>query len=296
MKRSKPSRLAVARTSLLASVLPLLLASCGTPHEESDVAASWERPEDLQMLRIRVPLGSLTVHAGEPSKIRIAGRARKTAQNEAELSVLKSVAFEPSFVATAEAGVYELSFPPLPDGVDPAEGAMILRAELYLAPDVGLDVETARGFLSVRNRQADVRLRSGSGDVELEDVRGVIDVFTGRGGGILHRVAGTVALETGEGAILAYVDELGPGGLRLKTGGPSIVAHLPGDSAFDLEAHVLRSHEGKVGVRNSFGVEVSEDRSGHRAEGKVGGGGAPVALQVGTGWISVPIREPETSR
>jgi hypothetical protein len=295
MTRSLPYR--PARGNLLGLALALaLLAGCGKPHEESDVEATWEQPGDLELLRVRIPLGSLTVHAGEPGELRIAGRARKTARDESELSKLQEVAFAPSFVATADAGVWELSFPGLPEGVDPGEGAMILRAELYLAPGIGIDVETARGFLSVRNRQADVRLRSGSGDVELEDVRGNIDVFTGSGGGILHRVAGTVALETGEGAILAYVEELCPGGLRLKTGGPSIVAHLPSDAAFDLEAQVLRSHEGKIGVRNSFGVEVIEDRAGHRAVGRVGEGGVPVALQVGTGWISVPKRDPETSR
>ncbi|MGA0058075.1 MAG: hypothetical protein ACO3RU_00660 [Planctomycetota bacterium] len=295
MTRSKTSRSVRARLRNLALALPWL-AGCGTPHEEVDVQATLEQPADMARLRVRIPLGSLTVHAGDPGKIRLAGRARKTARNEAELSKLKAVAFEPSFSSTADAGVYEMSFPGLPEGVDAGDGAMMLRAELYLAPDVGIDVETARGFLSVRSRQADVRLRSGSGDVELEDVRGTIDVFTGSGGGILHRVAGDVALETGEGAILAYVDELGSGGLRLKTGGPSIVAHLPPDAVFDLEAQVLRSHEGKIGVRNSFGVDVVEDRAGHRAEGRVGAGGVPVSLQVGTGWISVPIREPETSR
>ncbi|MDA0372601.1 MAG: hypothetical protein O2865_02335 [Planctomycetota bacterium] len=288
----RPARV---RAKILAGIC-LAAAGCGTPHEESDVRASWEQPADLAVLRVRIPLGSLTVHATEPGSISLSGRARKTARDDAELSRLKDVAFEPSFAATSDSGVYELSFPALPDGVDPGEGAMILRAELYLAPEIAIDVETGRGFLSVRDRQADVRLRSGSGDVELEGVRGTIDVFTGSGGGILHRVAGTVSLETGEGAVLAYIDELGAGGLRLKTGGPSIVAHLPADSAFDLEASVLRSHEGKVGVRNSFGVDVVEERSGHRAVGRVGAGGPTVALEVGTGWISVPVRDSETSK
>ena len=105
---------------------------------------------------------------------------------------------------------------------------MILRAELYLPREIAVDLETGRGFLSVVGRDADVRLHTGSGDVHLEDVEGEIDVFSGLGGGILHRIRGSVTMETGGGAVLAFIERIGERGIRIKTREPSITVHLCG--------------------------------------------------------------------
>ena len=74
----RPARV---RAKILAGIC-LAAAGCGTPHEESDVRASWEQPADLAVLRVRIPLGSLTVHATEPGSISLSGRARKTARDD----------------------------------------------------------------------------------------------------------------------------------------------------------------------------------------------------------------------
>lgn len=285
-----------ARTAALACA-GLLAAACGSHHEEADVRDERAVPPDLRRLEVRLPLGSITVHAGEGGSMLLVGRSRKTAPTAAGLERLRDVDFTPRFGPGDRPGTYRLEMPGLPPDVDPRTGAaLILRAELYLPRDVAVDVETDRGFLSVVGRDAAVRLHTGSGDVQIDDVDGAIEVFTGLGDGILHAVRGSVNVESGGGAILAYVEGLGPDGVRLKTREPSITLHLPAGAGFELDARVLRSNGDKVGVRNSFGVPVIADGAGHAARGTVGAGGPPVVVETGAGWISIPTLDRDRPR
>jgi hypothetical protein len=274
--------------SLLVPLLLTALTGCGAHHLEEDVGFEQALPEGLVTLEVRVPLGSVSVHAGETGRLRLVGRSRRAAPNSEQLERLAAVDFRPSLAATDRPGVFRLSVPDLPEGVDPAEAAMILRAELYLPRGIGVDLEVDRGHVSAIGRDAPVRLHTGSGDVQLEDVEGRVEVFTGLGKVILHAVRGAVDCESGGGAILAYVERIGPGASRLKTAGPSITLHLPAAADFELEARVVHSNEGKVGVRNSFGVPVVAEGAGHVARGTVGAGGPKVVVEAAGGWISVP--------
>lgn len=291
--RSEPMRRPRAMSILAALAF---LGACGGPFEEADLADDRELPADVRRLEVRIPLGSITVHAGPAGRLRLAGRSRKTAGSEADLEKLRAVEFVPRLEAADEPGTWVYSFPDLPPGLDEREAAMMLRAELYLPRDLDVDVETRRGHLSVIGRDADVRLRTGSGSIQVEELEGSLEAFTGLGSGILHGIRGSVAMESGGGALLVYIERIGPGGVRLRTREPSITVYLPADASFDLDARVLRSNEGKIGVRDSFGVPVRAEGDGHVARGAVGGGGPPVVLESGSGWVSVPVLEPRETR
>ena len=119
---------------------------------------------------------------------------------------------------------------------------------------------------------------------------------TGNGEVVIHDHHGSLEASTGYETIVAYVEEFGEAGVRLRTEGPSMIVHLPPEQGFDLDARVDRSTVGKVGVRQSFDLPVEEVGRGHRARGSVRGGGPPVRLEVGRGYLSVVDRRPNEDR
>jgi len=280
------------RAALLLSILPAVLSACGARYEEFEVEDRLDLPGDLRTLRVRFEFGSLTVREHGEERLLLSGRGRKSAADDAQLAKLAAIDFRPAFRPSGEPGVYEYAWPELPSGVDRDQARMIVRAELWLPRRVAIDVETLRGNLGVVGRDGAVRLHTGAGGLHVEDARGGVRGFTGLGPAILHHVEGDVDVESGGGAMLCYVDRLGAGGLRLRTEEPSVTCRLPGGASFALDARVERSHDGKIGVRNAFGVPVEAEPPGHTAQGTVGPeGGPPVRIVVGTGWISIVPQE-----
>jgi hypothetical protein len=237
-----------------------------------------------------VPLGSVTVEPGEPGRLRFDGRCRLAADTAEGLARLGEVGAHPVFGPTGEPGVYRFASPELPPEFDTRSHVVVLKGNLQLPPDVALDVETGRGHLAAIDWRAPVRLHTGSGDLQVKGARADVVAFTGLGNCVVTDHRGGLEVEAGEGAILAFVDELGPG-VRLATTTPSITVHLPADASFALDARVRRASDPrKASIRNSFDVPVEPAGEGHRCCGAVGSGGPPVVLQVGRGYVSVPKR------
>ena len=273
---------------LLLSVLPSILVACGARYEEFELEEALDLPADLATLRVHFDLGSLTVRAHADERLVLDGRGRKNAVDDARLARLADLDPRPSLRPTDEAGVYDYAWPELPADLDPEQAALIIRAELWLPRRVAIDVETRRGNLGVVGRDGAVRLHTGQGGLHVEDARGGVAGFTGLGQVVLHHVEGDIDVESGGGTMLCYIDRLGPGGARLKTEEPSVVCRLPVGASFRLDAKVERSHGGKVGVRNAYGIPVVSEPPGHTARGIVGDAGAPpVDIRVATGWISI---------
>lgn len=309
-------RTSTARARAAAAATLAVLAACADHVDEAALEDDRPVPPDARVLRVRFPLGSVTVHPSTDGRLHFSGRSRKSATSAEGLERLREVDFVPTLAAVPdEPGVYLYSLPGVPEGA-PRGSVLMLRAQLQLPRGLAVDVETRRGNLGVVGRDADVRLKTGSGALQLEDIDGDVDVTTGLGGAILHRIRGSVTVESGGGALLAFIDEIGANGIRMRTADPSIALRLPADAGFDLDARVLRTNAGKVGVRNAFGVPVIEAPSteivagsafgtvleaagleahtGHAAVGEVAGGGPPVVLQTERGWISVTtLAEPE---
>lgn len=287
----RPCARRVPLHSLLGALL-LGLAACGDGSlghaEDRPVQREIALPSDLRLLKVRIPLGSVTVEAGDAQVLALDGVVRKAADDAAGFARLAELAWEPELRATEVAGEFEYRMPGVPDDLAPRAHAVILRASLRLPATIAVDIETGRGHLAVVGRRAAVRLWTASGDVQVRDVVGDAKTFTGLGHCAIIDHRGGLDVESGSGTILAYVDEIGAAGVRLSTLDPSITLHLP-DAGFELDAQVERC-ERDHDLINSFGVPVVAAGSGLRAVGTVRGGGPRVELRVQRGHISIPQR------
>src|SRR5690606_13620378 len=220
-RRSRMYVAATLRATLAASAVLAALGGRSRAFEE-DVRDARELPPDLRVLRVHIPLGTLSVESGEPGRLTFEGRSRRVAATQADLERLREVDFRPVLSPTDEPGVYEYAAPDPPETLDEAgQAAMVLKGVLRLPPDVAVDVRTFRGPLSVVDRRADVRLWTASGDLRVDGVTGDVAATTHRGNVILRGIRGSVAVETDDGAILAFIDEIGPGGLQLDSEQPA---------------------------------------------------------------------------
>ena len=120
-------------------------------------------------------------------------------------------------------------------------------------------------MLHLKNVRGPGTLRTGNGDVIVDDHRGGLDV------------------ETNSGKLFAWVAGLDPSGVRLISSDGPIQARLPEDASFQLDAEVAM---GKAA--NEYGVPVLRKGDfGATMKGRVGEGGALVVLRTGQGHISL---------
>jgi DUF4097 and DUF4098 domain-containing protein YvlB len=159
---------------------------------------------------------------------------------------------------------------------------MIMRVLIQVPPEINVDIKTARGPVSVVERQANVKVHTGSGDLNLRHIEGDIEAFTGLGDCLVDAHRGGLDLEIMEGTVIATLDGIGAKGLRLraKTGG--IQCKVPFDASFELE---LRAEIGKGKTAYDLPVEALE--RGVLIRGTVRGGGPRVNLWSGRGNVSV---------
>lgn len=274
----------------------LLLGACGADTLEQEYKRKLVLPSDLRTLQVRVPLGEVQVDTHEGGRfLAIEGHLRRTAADPDDLDRLAAVPFEPELTPTEVPGIYAFVVPGLPAGVDPIRSALIFRCSLSLPAEIAIDVETGAGDLGVENRRAAVRLSTGLGEVAARAVEGFADLATGNGKITVLDHRGGLRAQSGDPerpkltgeTIWAKVLELGPEGIDLRSNGTSLDLFLPAAARFTLDAEVELSQRGKSGIRNGFGVPVTPVGGGDRAVGSVGGGGPPVVLRLGKGWVTV---------
>ncbi|MHC5064519.1 MAG: DUF4097 family beta strand repeat-containing protein [Planctomycetota bacterium] len=176
--------------------------------------------------------------------------------------------------------------PGLPVGLDPKRSAMVMRFVMEVPADLELDVKTTRGHCAVDGRQADVRVHTGSGEIKFSNIAGAGRAFTGDGGCIVNGHRGDLNLETKNGTVLAYLDELGPNGVEVLVEVGAIRFWMPPGAEFDLEM-VAEFGEGK----NSYGLPIEEKGRGMKSQGKVAGGGPSVRLWCARGDLSVSPKQ-----
>jgi DUF4097 and DUF4098 domain-containing protein YvlB len=165
-----------------------------------------------------------------------------------------------------------------------------------------LDAKTGSGNIRLDGIDGDVNLSTGSGGIEAENITGGVQARTGSGnirvrlggagniqastgsGGItLEGVNGSIEASTGSGNITA--DGTQKGDWRLSTGSGGVHLHVPGNSAFDLDAH---TSSGRVYVQHPVTMEgnIGSD-NGKTVAGKVNGGGPLLRVRSGSGNITI---------
>ena len=103
---------------------------------------------------------------------------------------------------------------------------------------------------------------------------------TGSGGLDLHNVRGSLEARAGSGGI--HADGEPTGEWVLNTGSGGVELRFPHNASFDLNAHT-----GSGSINVSQPVTVQGAMGKKEIHGKVGGGGVPVNVQTGSGSISI---------
>jgi hypothetical protein len=152
---------------------------------------------------------------------------------------------------------------------------VVVRAELWLPPTVGVEAYTGHGKLGVALREAPVRLETRHGDLLLKQCRGPA-VLRGREGRVqvdMHR--GNLDAEGSRFMMQIYMAELGPEHLLVVNRHGPVQVWLPPEAEFDLD---LRAQDGRAS--NRFGIKPKALGSrGVQMEGRVGNGGPRVYLE-----------------
>lgn len=147
---------------------------------------------------------------------------------------------------------------------------------------VGVSVRfsTGSGSIHASGIKGDMKLETGSGGIYAQqDGQGDVKAETGSGSVELHHIRGALRAETGSGSIKA--DGMPVSAWKLQTGSGSIEVWT-NNTPFTLDAET-----GSGGVHSDREVLSQTSEGRHHLSGKVGGGGATVRLETGSGSIHV---------
>ena len=130
-----------------------------------------------------------------------------------------------------------------------------------------------------------VNIDTGSGHVDLDDVRTEeLRIDTGSGRVEARRISTDSAdIDTGSGGVTLELDHMGEGNYRIDTGSGGITMRLPSDASADFKAE---TGSGGIHVDLEEGVKLRRMER-NEASFSVGGGGARVVLDTGSGGIRI---------
>ena len=149
-------------------------------------------------------------------------------------------------------------------------------------------------------REGKVNLRTGDGKIEVNGLKGEMDLHSGDGSETLEAVDGKLHATTGDGHIRANgrFDELdlktGDGHVevraasgsslatnwRLETGDGNVTLEVPGDMAADVDLHTSDGH-----IDLDMPVTTSGKMRENEIRGKLNGGGSLLSIRTGDGSI-----------
>lgn len=253
--RAAARRVGLARAAL-AGMVVLTGAGCSGElgyRSVEQVAETIELPPAIRRVRIVSATGSLEVDSAPERQLRYRGECLRAAETAAALQQLQAVAGR--FTAAVDPAAPDLLVvrgPQLPPEVDRLRALLGLEARLWLPADVAVEIEVAgSGHLTATNRQADVHLTTGRGDLRISCCQGKAVLVTGAGTTIVDRHEGDLEVRAGAGDMQVWVrqpaDEV-----KLVTGPGNIRCHLPPTCGFQLDG---RTQQGKAGA-GGFGIQA----------------------------------------
>ncbi|PYV12475.1 MAG: hypothetical protein DMG23_00995 [Acidobacteria bacterium] len=161
-------------------------------------------------------------------------------------------------------------------------GHRSVRIELTVPRETDSEIRTGDGNVSIEDVKGGTCLSTGDGNVEARSLEGTFEATTGDGN---IRVAGRfdqLNLKTGDGEIAA---EVGPGSKMgsewsVRTGDGNVALRLSKDFSAELDAHT-----GDGDIDLNFPITVAGSLKGSSIRGKINGGGPTLTVRTGDGSI-----------
>jgi DUF4097 and DUF4098 domain-containing protein YvlB len=202
----------------------------------------------------------------------------------------------------------------------PEHSNISVSYEITTPPETKLHARTGSGNVTAGSLRAPLEARTGSGNVRIDEIDGDVNASTGSGNIEAGRVAGAVQAHTGSGSINLRlggqgnvqastgsgtitldgvngavdaktgsgninVDGTQKGDWRFSTGSGGVHLHVPGNAAFDLDAH---TSSGRVYVQHPVTMQGNiGGENGKTVAGKVNGGGPLLHVRSGSGNITI---------
>ena len=204
------------------------------------------------------PNGGISVEGAGRSDIHVRARVSARAETEARArQIAAAVRVQPSGDRLETDG---------PSGLDRGESWSV-SYRITVPRQMGLDLKTVNGGISVR------------------DVEGRIELETNNGGVNLSGVAGDVRGRTTNGGVSVDLD--GPAwqgeGLDLETSNGGVTIAVPDGYSARLEAGTVNG-----GLRSDFPTTTASDGRRRRSfEATLGSGGAPIRVRTSNGGVRI---------
>jgi len=141
---------------------------------------------------------------------------------------------------------------------------------------------TGAGNIVIGDINGPVDISSGAGNINIESVVGYVDVRTGAGNITIDEVAGEINAQTGAGNVVATVTRQPREDSDLGTGAGNVTVYLADDIAVDVEAH---SSLGSASC--DFDLRVKGKWMSKSFGGELNGGGPSLTLHSGVGNVSL---------
>jgi hypothetical protein len=133
---------------------------------------------------------------------------------------------------------------------------------------------------------ANVKLETVNGGIEVENVAGRAELETTNGGIVARRISGGLDASTTNGGVEAELETLAADGVQMECTNGGLRLRLPRDAKADISARITN------GGINLDGLELESigEKSRRRLEGRLNGGGARVRLEGTNGGIRISGR------
>lgn len=159
-----------------------------------------------------------------------------------------------------------------------------IKVEIRVPRDSDLDLRSGDGNLRINDVRGKLQLETNDGDIRLDNAEGQLHANTHDGNVEVEGRFDMVNVRTGDGNIDAHVSasQTPQPGWALRTGDGNIRLTLPENFAADINAHT-----GDGSVKVDFPLNSSGTARESDVRGKINGGGISIELQTGDGDVSV---------
>ena len=268
----------ISRRAVLASATTITAGTAGCVASSRNVEESISEtidPDGANALTVSGEAGSVEVVGESRETVALEGRTRAATEDDLEdVSVDVDRSGDTVAVVVDDGtGNGLFSFGPGP----------VVDLELAVPDSLRVAaVDTGSGSIDVRDVRGPLEADTGSGSIAIENVEGALETDTGSGSQTLEGVEESLTAETGSGSIAAEFDSLADD-TSLETGSGSVSLTLPAEADATIE---ISTGSGTATVRGSGvdRVETNDD-----VATTVGDGTHAVEIETGSGDVDVIV-------